>query len=178
VIVKTCTPFRRFHFEDTTLEYFTDLGYSHQTGPTIAPGELQAEREDYHEVILADRLRSALLRLNPNLPAEPIEEALRKIIHLSSPALVSINRSFHHLLVNGVEVEYSAADGQIVDGQVQMVDFDNPENNDWLVVNQFTVVQGPVNRRPDVVIFLNDLPLGVIVFKKFRRRKGHHLVCV
>jgi type I restriction enzyme, R subunit len=150
--------------EDATLTWLENLGYGVEHGPEIAPRELLAERKDYGQVILADRLRQALVRLNPKLPAEAIDDAFRQIIRLQGATLDARNRMFHRLLVDGVTIEYRT-DGSIRGAQAFLLDFDNPENNEWLAVNQFTVVENKHNRRPDVVIFVNGLPLGVIELK-------------
>jgi type I restriction enzyme, R subunit len=138
--------------EDAALAWLESLGYAIKHGPEIAPGELFAEREEYGQVILAIRLRDALVRLNPILPAEAIDDAFRKLARLEGAALDARNRTFHRLLVDGVTVEYRA-DGAIRGAQARLIDFDNPDNNDWLAVNQFTVVENKHNRRPDIVIF-------------------------
>jgi len=150
--------------EEATLEWLDSLGYEVLYGPDIAPGEPAAERANYEEVVLPERLRSALTRINPSIPAEAREEALRKLLLTESPSLTANNHRFHRLLVDGVPVEYRADDGRIVHDQVWLVDFDDPDNNDWLVVNQFTVVENQ-ERRPDVVIFVNGLPLAVMELK-------------
>jgi len=150
--------------EDAALAWLESLGYTVKHGPEIAPGELFAERGDYGQVILATRLREALMRLNPTLPAEAIDDAFRKIIRLEGATLDARNRTFHRLLVDGVTIEYRD-DGAIRGAQARVIDFDNPDNNDWLAVNQFTVVENKHNRRPDVVIFVNGLPLGVVELK-------------
>lgn len=150
--------------EDAALAWLESLGYAVKHGPEIAPGELFAERGDYGQVILATRLREALVRLNPTLPAEAIDDAFRKIIRLEGATLDARNRMFHRLLVDGVTVEYRA-DGAIRGAQAFLVDFKDPDNNDWLAVNQFTVVETKHNRRPDVVIVVNGLPLGVVELK-------------
>ena len=113
------------------------LGYTVKHGPEIAQGELFAARGDYGQVVLATRLREALMRLNSTLPAEAIDDAFRKIIRLEGATLDARNRTFHRLLVDGVTVEYRAG-GAIRGAQARLIDFDNPENNDWLAVNQFT----------------------------------------
>jgi type I restriction enzyme, R subunit len=150
--------------EDAALAWFESLGYTVKHGPEIAPGELFAERGDYGQVILATRLREALVRLNPTLPTEAIDDAFRKIIRFEGATLDARNRAFHRLLVDGVTVEYRT-DGSIRGAQARLLDFDNPDNNEWLAVNQFTVVENKHNRRPDVVIFVNGLPLAVIELK-------------
>ncbi len=150
--------------EDAALDWLEGLGYAIKYGPEIGPGELFAERGDYGQVVLTGRLRQALAKLNPALPEDAIEDAFRKVTRLEGATLDARNRAFHRLLVNGVTVEYRV-DGGIRVAQARLVDFDNPENNDWLAVNQFTVVENKHNRRPDVVIFVNGIPLGVIELK-------------
>src|SRR3990170_6340377 len=150
--------------EDAALAWLESLGYTVKHGPEIAPGELFAERADYGQTVLSERLRQALVRLNPTLPAEAVDDAFRKITRLDGATLDTRNRAFHRLLVDGVNVEYRV-DGAIRGAQARLLDFDNPESNDWLAVNQFTVVENKHNRRPDVVIFVNGLPLGVVELK-------------
>ena len=150
--------------EEATLSWLGDLGYSILHGPEIAPGELFAERQSYQDVILPRRLRDALERLNPAVPADAVEEAFRRVSRVDSPSLVQGNRIFHRMLVDGVGVEYRS-DGRIVHDKARLVDFEDPDSNDWLAVNQFTVVEGQHNRRPDIVLFLNGLPIGVIELK-------------
>ena len=153
--------------EQATLDWFKELGYSILNGPNIAPGELFSERASYSDVILKGRLRSALAGINPSIPSEAIDNAYRKLtraIH-ESPLLYENNYRFHKMLTDGVDVEYQDSTGRIVGDKVWLVDFNNPENNDWLAVNQFTVVEGNSNRRPDVIIFVNGLPLGVVELK-------------
>ena len=157
--------------EDATLAWLESLSYAVKHGPDISPGGdtltltlSQWERESYAEVILSTRLREALVRLNPTLPAEAIDDAFRKITRLEGATLDARNRGFHRLLVDGVTVEYRA-DGAIRGAQARLLDFDNPDNNEWLAVNQFTVVENKHNRRPDVVIFVNGLPLAIIELK-------------
>jgi type I restriction enzyme R subunit len=153
--------------EEAALVWLATLGYSVLHGPEIAVGEVAAERNDanYRDVVLEQRLRQALLLLNPDLPPEALEDAFRKTMRADAPSLVERNRTMHHMLVNGVTVEYRRADGSIAGAQARLLDFETPENNDWLAVNQFTVVEGQHNRRPDVVVFVNGLPLGVLELK-------------
>ena len=151
--------------EAAALEWFADLGYSVRYGPDMASGEPGAERYSYDTVWLSGRLNDALARLNPRIPYAALSEALDKVTRLDSPILLSNNKAFHKMLVEGVEVEHLGADGRSIGEHVRLVDFDDPENNDWLVVNQFTVVEGRTNRRPDIVVFLNGLPLTVIELK-------------
>ena len=150
--------------EETALEWFANLDYAVLHGPDIAPNTPDAERATYNEVILTNRLRDAVDRLNPEIPTDAQEEAIRKVRNPDSHALVQNNRAFHQMLVDGIEIEYRQLDGTVRGARVRFVDFDTPENNDWLAVNQFTVVETS-ERRPDVVLFINGLPLAVIELK-------------
>jgi len=151
--------------EDAALEWFGELGYAVGHGPHLAPGEPAAERQSFGEVVLVGRLREAIRRLNPAIPEEAREEALRKVLRVGTPALVQTNRAFHRMLRDGVPVEYPRPDGSIAGDHVRLVDFGEVRANDWLAVNQFTVIEGQHNRRPDIVVFVNGLPLGLIELK-------------
>ncbi|MEK6287887.1 MAG: type I restriction endonuclease subunit R [Acidobacteriota bacterium] len=153
--------------EEAALAWLEGLGYAVLHGPEIAAGMVGAERNDpnYRDVVLEGRLRQALVRLNPDLPPEAIEDAFRKLTRTDAPSLVERNRAVHRMLVDGVTVEYRRADGSIAGAQARVLDFDEPDNNDWLAVNQFTVAEGQHTRRPDVVLFVNGLPLAVIELK-------------
>ena len=156
------SPFTESVVEEAALEWFGELGYQVVHGPEIAPAEPAAERESFEQVILLGRLRDAGARLNPDIPAEAVEEAIRKITRVDSPWLADLNHAVHYQLVNGVNVEYFRPDGSIAGDQVRLIDFDDPDRNDWLVVNQFTVTESGHTRRPDVVVFVNGLPMGLI----------------
>ena len=151
--------------EDAALAWLESLGWSVAHGPDIAPDTPGAERSDYGVVVLERRLRDTLARLNPNLPTEAQDDAFRKLTHPDGPTLEARNRAFHRLLVDGVTVEYRTDNGTVRGAQARVIDFDTPVNNDWLAVNQFTVVENKHERRPDVVLFVNGLPLGVIELK-------------
>src|SRR3990170_113858 len=153
--------------EDAALGWLESLGYVVLHGPDIAAGESGAERSDpnYRDVVLEARLRQALVSLNPDLPTEALEDAFRKLARSDAPSLLERNRAVHRMLVDGVTVEYRRKDGSIAGAQAKVIDFDKPDNNDWLAVNQFTVCEGQHNRRPDVVLFVNGLPLAVIELK-------------
>jgi type I restriction enzyme R subunit len=162
--------------EQAAIDWLKDMGYEYAFGPEIAfDGEI-AGRGDYQETLLLVRLQDAISRINLNIPAQACAEALRKITRLGKPSLLLNNHAFHHMLVNGIEVDWKTQDGRMVSGRVYVVDFENIENNDWLVVNQFTVEashqNGKVNRRPDVVIFVNGLPLAVIEIKNAADEKA------
>jgi type I restriction enzyme R subunit len=151
--------------EDAALEWFGELGYAVGHGPLLAPYEPAAERNSFSDVVLVGRLREAIQRLNPAIPEEAREDALRKVLRVGTPALTQTNRAFHKLLRDGVPVEYPRPDGSIAGDHVRLVDFGDVRANDWLAVNQFTVIEGQHNRRPDIVVFLNGLPLGLIELK-------------
>ncbi|HET8760125.1 MAG TPA: type I restriction endonuclease subunit R, partial [Nitrospiria bacterium] len=143
------------------------LGYSVLHGPEIAAGEPGAERSDpnYRDVVLERRLRQALVALNPDLPADALDDAFRKLTRTDAPSLLERNRAVHRMLVDGVTVEYRRPDGSIAGAQARVFDFDRPDQNDWLAVNQFTVAEGQHIRRPDIILFVNGLPLAVIELK-------------
>ena len=151
--------------ELAALEWFSYMGYTTENGPRVAPGEPGAERASFNEVILVERFRDALARLNPSIPQDAREEALRKVLRIATPSLVQTNRGFHKMLRDGVEVEYPRADGSIAGDHVRLIDFGDVRANDWLAVNQFTVIEGQHNRRPDIVVFINGLPLALIELK-------------
>jgi type I restriction enzyme, R subunit len=151
--------------EDAALAWLEGLDFAVLPGPQIAPGELYAERDNYGQVTLEDRLRQALLHLNPDLPSEALEDAQRRLTRADAPSLIERNRTLHRMLVDGVNVEYRRPDGSIAGALAKVLDFEEANNNDWLAVNQFTVAEGQHTRRPDVVLFVNGLPLAVIELK-------------
>lgn len=151
--------------EQAAIAWLEGLGYNIKHGPAIAPGELEAERSDNSQVVLEERLRRALAGLNPDVPAEALEEAFRKLTRADVPDLVARNRAAHRMVVDGVTAEYRRPDESIGAAQVRVIDFDDAENNDWLAVNQFTVSENKHTRRPDIVVFVNGLPLAVIELK-------------
>lgn len=150
--------------EAAAIEWFEKLGYAYAYGPAITATGHEAERADNKQVVLKDRLIQALTRINPGIPAAALEKAAAALADFDNPDLVHSNRAFHRLIVDGVKVSF-AHKGEQIDKQLQVVDFCNPENNNWLIVNQLTV-QGPKHKcRPDLVVFLNGLPLVVIELK-------------
>jgi len=151
--------------EQAALAWLEGTGWQLVYGPDIAPGEPAAERENYAQVILERRLRDALDSLNPALPSDALDDACRKLLRPEGTDLIQQNRAMHRLLVHGVTVEYRDGDGAIRGAQVRVIDFDQPEENDWLAVNQFSVTEAKRTRRPDVVLFVNGLPLAVIELK-------------
>lgn len=159
------TTFNESIIEEATLSWLDSIGYTVMNGLDIAPGEPVAERQDYGHVVLEERLRSALVRLNPAIPTAALDDAFRKLLHPEGPTLECRNRVIHRLLVDGITVEYRHKDGHIAGAQARVIDFDTPDNNDWLAVNQFTVIENKINRRPDVVLFINGLPLVLLELK-------------
>ncbi|MBI1918663.1 MAG: type I restriction endonuclease subunit R [Planctomycetes bacterium] len=159
------TAFTESVVEEAALEWLGALGYGIAYGPEIGCGQPGAERTDWSQVVLELRLRQALARLNPQVPASALEEAFRKLTRPDSPSLVGGNHVMHRLLVEGVPVEYPRPDGSLGGDLVRVLDFDDPANNDFLAVNQFTVVENKHERRPDVVLFVNGLPLAVLELK-------------
>jgi type I restriction enzyme R subunit len=151
--------------EQATLAWLESVGWQVRNGAAIGPGEPAAERDDYGEVVLAQRLREALARLNRALPAEALEDAFRKLTRPEGADVIVRNRALHRLLLDGVTVEYRDVDGNIRGAQARVIDFDDPARNDWLAVNQFSVVENKHSRRPDVVLFVNGLPLAVLELK-------------
>ncbi len=151
--------------EQAALEWLQESGFDIKHGPSISPGEPNALRSDYKNVYLEEILKDAIQRINPAIPALSQYDALLKAQRSVSPDLLEDNRLFHRILIEGVEVEYTREDGSIAGNSVALVDFENPANNHFLAVNQFTVVENKRNRRADIVIFINGLPLAVIELK-------------
>ncbi|MDQ6739302.1 MAG: HsdR family type I site-specific deoxyribonuclease, partial [Actinomycetota bacterium] len=151
--------------EAAALEWFAALGYTVLHGPDIAPGEPAAERQSFAGVVLRGRLEAAIVRLNPGVPASARDDAVRRLLRRESPSLIVDNRAFHRMLVDGVGVEYLRPDGGIAGDRVRLVDFENPDNNDFVVLNQLTVSEAGKNRRPDLVVYVNGLPLAVFELK-------------
>jgi len=151
--------------EQAALAILQDQGILYLSADVISPDGTAPERASYGEVLLMGRLEAAVARLNPRIPEDARRDAIRQITGAASQSLTEENRRIHALLVNGVDVEFKADDGTIRGDKVWLVDFENPQANDWLMTNQFTVIEGKHNRRPDVVMFLNGLPVAVIELK-------------
>jgi len=158
----------RDHLEGIVAHQFDGaliFGYGIATDSEIGPDGKAPERDAYADVLLMKRLVSAIDRLNPDIPTEARGDALRKVLSVEKPSLIEENRRLHRLMVEGVDVEFYSEDGTIRGDKVRLIDFDELAANDWLASGQFTVVEGGANRRPDVVLFVNGLPLGVIELK-------------
>ena len=149
--------------EQSTLETLRQMGWRVLHGPDIGP-DLLGER-DYRDVVLKNILRATLSRLNPQVSTVALDEAFKRLIRVDKPTLLENNHEFHKLLVDGVPVEYRSANGEIKHDLVRVVDFESPENNDFAAVNQLTLLQDDFNRRPDIVLHVNGLPLVLIELK-------------
>ena len=151
--------------EQVALEWLAALGWRVAHGPEIAPDTPNGERDDFGKVVLEYRLRDALAALNPSLPDSALDDAYRKLTRPEGSTTEARNRAFHRMLVDGVTVEYRKSGGQVRGDQVRVIDFDDFSNNDWLAVNQFAVTENKYSRRPDVVLFVNGLSLGIMELK-------------
>ena len=150
--------------EDLAIEVLDASGYSYISGPDIAPDSEKPERVSFEDVLLLERLRTAARRINSDLPATVIEDAIKQIQRLNSPELIANNETFHRLLTEGVNVSYQQDNKERGD-LVWLIDFKNPTNNDFVACNQFTVIENNINKRPDAILFVNGLPLVVIELK-------------
>ncbi|MGV0838486.1 type I restriction endonuclease subunit R [Mycolicibacterium thermoresistibile] len=151
--------------EDAALEWFAQLGYMRAHGPDLSPGELRSERNSFEQVYLYGRLRAAARRINPGIDVDLIDTAIKRVERAESQSLVHENARVHRLLTEGVPVEYRDSDGSVRTTSVWLIDFDDPTNNDWLVVSQYTIVEAGRQRRPDVLVFVNGLPLALLELK-------------
>jgi type I restriction enzyme R subunit len=151
--------------EELLLSQLDGLGYGRTTDTIISPDGSAPEREAYSDVLLIGRLLAAIDRLNPHIPSEACHDAFKKVIAAETPSLIEENRRLHKAIVEGIDVEFYTEDGTIRGDKVHLIDFTDPEANDWLAVGQFTVIENGANRRPDVVVFVNGLPLAVIELK-------------
>jgi type I restriction enzyme R subunit len=150
--------------EEFAIELLEKQGYRYIYAPDIAPDSETPERSSFENVILLERLRNAIGRINPDIPSDAREDAIKQIQRLNSPELIANNEAFHRMLTEGITVSYQK-DGADRGDLVWLVDFNHPENNEFLVTNQFTVVENNVNKRPDIILFINGLPLVVIELK-------------
>jgi type I restriction enzyme R subunit len=153
------------HIEQAGIETLKALGWQYLDGMAISPDGSAPQRASFSDTVLTRRFDRALRALNPDLPEEAIETAFRLVLNTDKPNLIEENQRLHKLITDGVGVEYRAADGSVKSDRVWLVDFDDPAANDWMVTNQFTIVEGQKNRRPDLVCFLNGLPVAVLELK-------------
>lgn len=157
--------FTEDHVEQACIDWLGELGYEFLHGPDISPDGEYKERESYDAVVLVERFRSSFKQINPKLNEEACDHALRRLLQTQFPNKEEENRRLHQLMVDGVDVDITREDGSKGTDKAKLIDFENPANNDWLAVNQFTVIEGGHNRRPDVVVFINGLPIVVIELK-------------
>lgn len=157
--------FTENELENACIELFKDLNYFYAFGPDIAFDGEAPERKDYQSIILEERLKSSLIKINKNIPHASIDEAVRKILIPESPSLIENNHNFQKMITDGINVQYKRADDSIKTDKVWLFDFKNIDNNDWLVINQFTIIENNNNRRPDLIIFINGLPLVILELK-------------
>ncbi|MBK9684609.1 MAG: type I restriction endonuclease subunit R [Betaproteobacteria bacterium] len=150
--------------EQEALGWLVDVGYQHRYGPELAPDGSTPERSDYRQVLLVERLRRAVAALNPNVPQAARDDAVKQVVDLGTPVLLAANRQFHRLLVTGVPVQYQR-DGETRGDFVKLVDWADPARNEWLAVNQFSITGPRHTRRPDIILFVNGLPLVLIELK-------------
>jgi Type I site-specific restriction-modification system, R (restriction) subunit and related helicases len=151
--------------EQPVIDWFKKLGYEYKFGPDISPGGVLVERDDFKKVLLEDRLKASLRRLNPSLIEKAIDEVIFKIKKINFSNLELTNKEFYQLLKNGVRIDVRDKEGNLKGEFTKIFDFENPLNNDFLVVNQFTVQGFEKIRRPDVVIFINGIPIAIFELK-------------
>ena len=150
--------------EAAAVGWLEELEWSVAHGSEVNPESAPLERAYYSSVVLAATLREALTRLNPTMPGEALGDATRRLTRPEGATVEARNRAFHRMVIDGVTVEYSDG-GRIRGAQARVIDFGDASNNNWLAVTQFTVVENKIERRPDIVLFVNGLPLGVIELK-------------
>lgn len=150
--------------EKFAIELFEKQGFQYIYGPSIAPDSETPERQSFEDVLLLEKLQKAVGRINSKIPEEAREDAIKQIQRINSPELIANNETFHRMLTEGINISYQK-DGQNRGDLVWLIDFENPENNDFVVCNQFTVIENHVNKRPDIILFVNGLPLVVIELK-------------
>jgi len=151
--------------EKLAIQWFQETGWTYVHGPDIAPEGVAQERSDFRVVILKDRLASAIKRFNPTLPPAAVEEVIQLASKPGEPSLARNNRAFHRLLLGGVPIDFADSDGEPDSDDARLIDFQNPANNDFLVVDQFTVTGTKRPRRPDLIAFVNGLPVFSIELK-------------
>lgn len=151
--------------EDASLEILGELGYEIIHGINIAPDSETPLRSKWDDVILKPRLKEAIQKLNPKLPDDAIDESIKKLKRLSTINLIKSNEKFHNYLIEGIPLEYRAKNGKITSDNVKLIDYQDPNNNRFSAINQFTIIENNKNRRPDIIIFINGLPISVIELK-------------
>lgn len=157
--------FNEFTVEHAALEYFADLGYQIVYGPNIAPGEDAQERDSFGQVYLLGRLHQTITRINPSVSRDLLDIAIKRLLRPQSQNPIDENYRVHRLLTEGVPVETRGSDGKLHTVRIWLVDFEHPQNDDWAVINQFTIIDNGHNRRPDLLVFLNGIPVALFELK-------------
>ena len=163
--IVTKNNFCESQLEEATLEWFEELGYEVVFAPDIAPDGEYSERDDYSDVILNNRVKDALARINPKFSIDALEDAFRQIITPQSPSLIMNNKAFQKMITEGIDVQVKQSDASYRTEKIYVFDFEKPLNNEFMVANQFTIVEHGVEKRPDVIAFVNGIPLVVIELK-------------
>ena len=164
-------PITENHIETFAIETLQSLGWQYIHGLSVAPGAEKAERESFEQIILIQRLRKAVGILNPSIPNDVLNQAVQKVLRIYSPDLLHNNESFHSLLIEKVKIPYQQ-DGFERSYEVALIDFDNTANNEFLVINQYTIVEKNQNKRPDLLLFVNGIPLVIIELKNAADEKA------
>ncbi len=157
-------PITENHIEQSAIEILQSHGWDYVNGKAISPEGLFCERENFAQVVLTERLRQAIAVINPGIPAEAREVSIQKVLRIYSPELLHNNEEFHRMLVEKVKVPYQQ-NGYERSHEIALIDFENSDNNEFLVVNQYTIIENNQNKRPDVILFVNGIPLVVIELK-------------
>lgn len=160
--------------EQASMAWFEFLGYDLNYGPETAPGAENQLRTDYTDVFLGEKLRNALSNINSQFPSSAIEEACLKLGVTNYPDLIENNQHFHKMLIEGIYVEYTKPDGSKSNGRIKLIDFENIQLNNFCAINQFTVIENRKNRRPDIVVFVNGIPLAIIELKNVNESTSIH----
>src|SRR5690606_28654427 len=157
--------FIEYHLEQAVMEWFQDLGYQTIYGPDISPGGSFSERESFGDVVLYDRLHSALKRVNRQYPDKVIDDLVKKITRHQSMSITQNNVAFFKMITDGIDVEIRKKDGNVKTEKAYIFDLTDIDNNEFLAVNQYTIIENGKERRPDVVVFINGIPLAIIELK-------------
>ncbi len=152
--------------ERWVLEILSELGWTHVYGPDIAPGEPGAERRDYRDVVLTGRLSSAVAKLNPQLPPDAVADVVSTALRAESPLIETENWNGYRYLIQGVPVEYRDEQGALRSDRAWLIDWEHPKNNDMTAINQFSITGPKKTRRPDILLFVNGLPLAIFELKR------------
>ena len=150
--------------EESAIEILQSQGWEYINGKEISPEGLFCERDSFSQIILTNRLREAIAKINPHIPADAQEAAIQKIARIHSPELLHGNELFHKELIEKVRISYQQ-NGFERSHEVALIDFENPSNNQFLAVNQYTIIENNQNKRPDILLFVNGIPLVVIELK-------------